>query len=77
MSVKDFNQAGESYESQEPTACIPRKQGAHVTTLTCDEAQPHTFSSYSTESVTENVLWLQSLGVVVPSSAHLPLQGII
>lgn len=45
--------------------------------LICDEAQPHTFSSYSTERVTENMLWLQSLGVVVPSSAHFPLQGII
>lgn len=25
----------------------------------------------------EKVFWLQSLGVVVPGSAHLPLQGII
>lgn len=44
---------------------------------TCDEAESRVFRSYSAERVTENVFWLRSLRVVVPGSAHLPLQGII
>lgn len=56
-----------SRENKEPMWTVP----------TCDEAESRVFRSYSAERVTENVFWLRSLRVVVPGSAHLPLQGII
>lgn len=55
-----------------PTASL--ENNASMWTMpTCDQV----FHSCSPESGAENVLWLKSLGVVVPGSAHLPLHCII